>query len=193
MCIKRSPKGAVLYRETDNKSYQQYQKCNIRLSGIWNTHTHTLGSIQMYFWAWCCLQGSFVQRVADGMLQTAVYSQAESYWISARLTTFFTVCAAAEFFQGLLCGSKRKLSCLILLSTLSLTPQPAQRTSYFKGQDGRLSQVTSFYRSTRRTSALPSRVRQKAVLLHSIGKLPHQSCASHKSLFPSTRFECSAY
>lgn len=88
-------------------------------------------------------------------------------------------------FPGFTLWVKEAQSCLILLSTLSLTPQPAQRTSYFKGQDGRLSQVTSFYRSTRRTSALPSRVRQKAVLLHSIGKLPHQSCVSHKSLLPS--------
>lgn len=138
----------------------------------------------MYFWAWCCLRGSFVQRVADGMLQTAVYSQAASYWISARQTTFFTVCASADFFQALLCGSKRRFPAWYY-SQLSLSlpplPQPAQKTSYFKGQDGRLSQVTSFYRSTRRTSALPSRVRRKAFLHHSIGKLPLQSCVSHES------------
>lgn len=47
--------------------------------------------------------------------------------------------------------------------------------SYFKGQDGGQSQVTSFYRSTPQTSRLPSRARQKAALLHSTGKLPHQT------------------
>lgn len=54
-------------------------------------------------------------------------------------------------------------------------PQPVQRMSYFKGQDGGRSQVTSFYRSTPQTSTLPSRARQKAALLRSTGKLPHQS------------------
>lgn len=59
-------------------------------------------------------------------------------------------------------------------------PQPVQRMSYFKGQDGGRSQVTSFYRSTPQTSRLPSRARQKAALLRSTGKLPHQSYAPHE-------------
>lgn len=104
--------------------YQQYQKCIIRLSGIWNTHTHThtLGTIQMYFWAQCCLQGSFVQRVADGMLQTAVYSEAGSYWISARLTTFFTVCASAEFSRVYSVGQRGAILPDITLNPLSNPP-----------------------------------------------------------------------
>lgn len=47
--------------------------------------------------------------------------------------------------------------------------------SYFKGQDGGRSQVTSFYQSAPQTSKLLSRARQKGALLHSTGKLPHQS------------------
>lgn len=61
-------------------------------------------------------------------------------------------------------------------------PQPVQRMSYFKGQDGGQSQVTSFYRSTPQTSMPPSHARQKAVLLRSTGKLPHQSYIPHKPL-----------
>ena len=63
--------------------------------------------------------------------------------------------------------------------------------SYFKGQDGGQSQVTSFYRSTPRTSTLPSRARQKAALPRSTGKLPHQSSVSPRKpprLQLSTRF-----
>lgn len=52
--------------------------------------------------------------------------------------------------------------------------------SYFKDQDGRLSQVTSFYRSTPQTNTLPSRARQKEALLRSTGKLAHQRCFPHK-------------
>lgn len=101
----------------------------------------------------------------------------------SKINYFLHCLCFGKIFPGFTLWVKEVLSCLILLSTLSLTPQPARRTSYFKGQDGRLSQLTSFYRSTRQTSALPSRVRQKAVLLRSIGKLPHQSCVSHKSRF----------
>lgn len=61
-------------------------------------------------------------------------------------------------------------------------PQPVQRMSYFKGQDGGRSQVTSFCRSTPQTSRLPSRARQKGALLCSTGKLPHQSYIPHKPL-----------
>lgn len=64
-------------------------------------------------------------------------------------------------------------------------PQPVQRMSYFKGQDGGRSQVTSFYRSTPQTSALRSRARQKAAFLRSTGKLPHQSSVSPASLLIS--------
>lgn len=101
--------------------YQQYiRKRIIRLSEICSssrkmcTHKRTqiLGSIQIYCCAWCCLQGSFVQRVADGMLETAVYTLAESYWISAGLTTFLTVCASVEFFQDFLFRSKRHFPAL---------------------------------------------------------------------------------
>lgn len=59
-------------------------------------------------------------------------------------------------------------------------PQPVQRMSYFKGQYGGQSQVTSFYRSTPQTSRLPSRARRKGALFRSTGKLPHQSYIPYK-------------
>lgn len=113
---------SYMNRETENTMYQQYQKRHHQAK--WDlkqqqTHTHTLilGTIQMDF----CLQGSFVQRVADGMLETAEYTQAGSYW---RLTTFFTVCASVECFQGLFFGSKRHFPALHY-SHASFLPPPS--------------------------------------------------------------------
>lgn len=53
--------------------------------------------------------------------------------------------------------------------------QPVQRMSYFKGQDGGRSQVTSFYRSTPQTTMRPSCARQRGAPCHSTGELPDQS------------------
>lgn len=128
--------------------------------------------------------GGALFRVADGMLETAA-NTGRSYWISARRTTFFTVGASLQCFQVYSLGQRGTFLTCITLNALPPPPQPVQRMSYFKGRDGRLSQATSFCPSTRRTSARPSRARQKEVLLRSIGKSPHQSCVPHESrLFP---------
>lgn len=87
----------------------------------------------------------------------------------SKINYFFTVCAFAMFFQYFLIGSKRQFFLACITIDFLPFPQPVQRMSYFRGQDGGRSQVTSFYRSTPQTSMLPSHARQKAVLLHSTG------------------------
>ena len=114
-------------------------------------------------------------------IKKVIYRVSESCCTSVRLTICpHSVCALTVLPQCFPLKVKETISLACTTIDFLPFPQPVQRMSYFKGQDGGRSQVTSFYRSTPQISRLPSRARQKAALRRSTGKLPHQS-----SSFPS--------
>lgn len=134
---------------------------------------HFSGIVLMHFFAFLGKEQQFVC--------VCVCILKKSYTLSVRTLVYFSKmnCLSSQA----LCfgcifswGQRDNFSGLSYdrLSPLSPLPQPVQRMSYFKGQDGGRSQVTSFYRSTPQTSRPPSRARQKGAPPRSTGKLPHQ-------------------
>lgn len=125
-----------------------------------------------------CFEKSIVQRAADNIVH---WNCSEHLLDFSKIIYFFpTVCSVAIFSSVFSLWVKEALFLACTTVEFLPFPQPVQRMSYSKGQDGEQSQVTSFYQSTPQTSVLPSCVRQKAVLFRSTGKLPHQSYNPHK-------------
>lgn len=116
------------------KGISKIRKCIIRLSGIWNTHTHTdLGDHPnvllslVLFAGELCLESSW-WNASDSRLLTGRKS------VDFSKINYFLYCLCfGRSFPGFTLWVKEALSCLILLSTLSLTPPACSEDVTFQG------------------------------------------------------------